>query len=102
MVIPLFDCCLFTQKTAGSTKGEIHEGIQCLDSTVQTTMYNQRALMNSQSTEARHGRHMLIPKNSKRLLTVIMKEVRDNSRGNDGADLQGKGHDGEGWREHPR
>ena len=66
MVIPLFDCCLFTQKTAGSTKGEIHEGIQCLDSTVQTTMYNQRALMNSQSTEARHGRHMLIPKNSKR------------------------------------
>ena len=28
MVIPLFDCCLFTQKTAGSMKGEIQEGIR--------------------------------------------------------------------------
>lgn len=42
MVVLRFDCCLFTQKTAGSTKGEIQAGIQGLDSAVHTT-YNQRA-----------------------------------------------------------
>ena len=44
---------------------------------------------------------MLIPRNSKWLLRVVMKEVRDNSQGNDGAELQGKGDNGEGWRSIP-